>query len=69
MICYHFVVGLLSYMFPYVCRMYTDTREVASNAVAAAEAYKDIVGAIASAHDAAQEALQAAEDAFTKVSY
>ena len=48
-------------------RMYTDTREIASSAVAAGTAYENIVNAIEEAELAADMALQAAESAKMKV--
>ncbi|XP_071119471.1 laminin subunit alpha-like [Haliotis cracherodii] len=49
-------------------QMYTDTRQVAANAVQAANAYKDIVDAINSAEKASASAEQDGQDALTKSS-
>ena len=47
--------------------MYTDTRDIAANAVNAGKAYENIVNAIDDAHDAAETAVRAAESAKMKV--
>ena len=47
--------------------MYTDTRDIATNAVSAGKAYENIVNAIEDAHDAAETAIRAAESAQIKV--
>ena len=52
----------------YVDSVYTDTREVASNAVDAGTAYENIVKAIQNARTAADMAMQAADEAAIDVS-
>ena len=47
--------------------VYTDTRQVAANAVDAGKAYENIVKAIDAAHEAAKTAVEAAESAKMKV--
>lgn len=49
--------------------MYTDTREVAANAVQAGTAYENIVKAINNAKLAAEMAMDAADKAAINVSY
>ena len=47
--------------------MYTDTRDIASNALAAGTAYENIVEAIGNAEKASKMAVEAAESALNKV--
>ena len=63
-----FVLSLFQLnLFLYYFSVYTDTRQVAANAVDAGKAYENIVKAIDAAHEAAKTAVEAAESAKMKV--
>ena len=51
----------------FVCSLYNNTRDLSANAVAAGQAYQNIVKFISAAHNNSMEAVEDAERALNEV--